>query len=254
MSMSKIALAIPLALGIACSTSGAQSRDGTTGSWQRTPSSAQASSQPADPGASSEQAADPGASHEDLSVQPTAGTDTSSGSSGTGSSDTQGSAGSSDSSAQGGQMGSGGSSETMGSEKEQGGSAQGSAGSSDQAQQGAGNMGAHAGDLAVSGKITKISKDEISIKPKSGKAKTLKLSDSTSVMVNGKDAKWSQLKKGQSVRASYENAGGEDTAIRVETGAKRHGRKHGASGGSGSSSPESSGGSSSDTGSQHEAH
>jgi hypothetical protein len=96
-------------------------------------------------------------------------------------------------------------------------------------------MGEHAAEH-VAGKIAKISKDEISIQPTGAKPMTLKLNEETTYSVSGKDAKWTQLKKGQSVRASYENVGGDDVAVRIESGAAHHGRKHhGTSGSSGAS-------------------
>jgi hypothetical protein len=225
MSMSKIALAIPLALGIACSHSGAQSRDHSTSNWTPSDGGGEAPAQA--------QASDTGGSHEELSVQPTAG---SSGSMGSGSSDSSGSSGSmgsSSGSSDSGGQGSGGSSETMGS-----GNAQGS---SDHAQQGATagaeGMGDHAADQHVAGKIAKISKDEISIQPSGASLMILKLNEDTTVSIGGKDAKWTQLKKGQVVRASYENVGGDDIAVRIESAAAHHARRHrGSSGSSGGGS------------------
>jgi hypothetical protein len=230
MSISKIAFAIPLSLGLACSTTG-QSYSG--GAW--TERIATDGSMPGDPpvqgaaGAPSSASVPPAApsgSQDGLVVQPAAGStpdgSTWAASDRAGSSGSSGSTGSSGS-GPGGAMGSGGSSETMGS----GSSDQGTAGSgsSDQAQQGAtagpGNTGAHEGDQHVMGKVSKVSDEEISIKPKSGQAKTLKINQDTTVSINGKDAKPSQLKQGQQVRASFENVSGDDVAVKIEVGKAR---------------------------------
>jgi hypothetical protein len=239
MSMSKIALAIPLSLGIACSTSGTQSRSDHTGAmWTDGHRDAATQAYTEGTGSSgSQDAATPqgsGASASDTGSSGASGSSGSMGSSGSSdSSSAAGSAGSAGSSDQGsgGAMGSGGSSETMGSSGA-GSADQGTAGSSDQAQQGAsagaGNTGAHEGDQHVMGKVSKVSKDEISIKSRSGAAKTLKINPDTAVSINGKDAKPTQLKQGQMVRASYENVGGDDVAVKIEVGkGMRHGRmKH----------------------------
>lgn len=273
MSISKIALAIPLALGIGCSTTGSQSSDHTGAMWtQRIPSDGSMAGDPPPRGAESivTPAASASSAQAGLSVQPTSGSpdgalaandpSTSSGSTGSsgspGSSDSPGgavspgSAGASDSTgpsgSSGGAMGSGGSSETMGTEH------QGSGGSADHAQQGSasgpGSTGAHEGDQMLNGKLSKVSKDEISITAKGGEAKTLKIKPETVVTINGKDAKPTQLKKGQSVRASYENVSGDDVAVKIEVGKMRQGKhsgmqKHhgGASGGAGGSDSSSGG-------------
>ncbi len=267
MSMSKIALAIPLSLGIACSTAGAQRSEHTGANWTAyEPSDGSMPSDRPARGTGADVSSQPPASGDaqsTLSVQPASdgtyvaagGTSDSSGSSGSmgssGSSDSSssgssGASGSSGSSDTGGSMGAGGSSETMGSGSPSGSSSQGASGSSDQAQQGAsagaGNVGAHEGDQHVMGKISKISSDEISIKPRSGEAKTLKINPDTTVSINGKDAKPSQLKQGQMVRASYENVSGDDVAVKIESGKMRHGqsghmmKRHGGSSGSSSGS------------------
>jgi hypothetical protein len=241
MSMTKIALAVPLALGIACSTSGSQSKDHTGAMWseqQHKDAATQAYLQGTGSSGSQDQSATPQGSGSPSSDTGSSGSMGSSGSSG--SSDSMGSSGSSSGSTQGGAMGSGGSSETMGSGSASGSSDQGTtgSGSSDQAQQGAtagaGNTGAHEGDQHVMGKVSKVSDEEISIKPKSGQAKTLKINQDTTVSINGKDAKPSQLKQGQQVRASFENVSGDDVAVKIEVGkAMRHGRmKHGGTSGS----------------------
>jgi hypothetical protein len=143
------------------------------------------------------------------------------------------STGSSTGDAQGGAMGSGGSSETMGSDKtDQAGSAGASAGGASSA---SGGMASHSDDKTVTGKLTKVSKSEVTITPKKGEPMTLKISDQTTVMVNGKDAKPSQLKQGQNVRASYQEQGTEEIAVKIESGSHMRQGHHGKAG-SGSSS------------------
>ncbi len=149
-----------------------------------------------------------------------------SGSTGSSPSDSSGSSGS-----PGGAMGSGGSAETMGSEhpspETAGGSTdQGSQGSSDQGSaMGSTEMG-HSDAEMVKGKLSKVSSQEISITPKGGQAKILKIAKETVVTLNGKDAKPSQLKPGQWVRVRYEDQGGDEVAVMIEASRARQG-KHG---------------------------
>lgn len=269
MSILKIAAALPLVVGIACSTSGAQSSDHTGAMWSERKASA--------PEASAQGTASSGA--QDASVVLTAAgssdgkSSSDSGSMGSGSSDSSGSMGSgsmgsgstgSGSGDSGGSMGSGGSAETMGSAPEQGGSA-GSTGSSDTGSSASGSsaMGAAGGpgeaahgDEWVHGKVSKVSKDEVTITPKKGETRTLKIGDQTVVTINGKTAKASQLKKGQQVRAAYSNENGEDVATKIMVGRARQARGHmkdmmkdmkGGSAGSSGSESGSSGGSGSES-------
>jgi hypothetical protein len=135
----------------------------------------------------------------------------------------------------------------MGSGSASGGSEQGTAGagSPDQAPQGSaagtGDTQAHSDDQLVRGKVSKVSKDEISITPRGGEAKTLKIKPETTVTINGKDAKPTQLKQGQMVRASFSSQGGDDVAVKIEVGKMRQGqsghmKRHGGASGSAGSS------------------
>lgn len=242
MSICKIALAIPLVLGIGCVTTGGHGVDTTGAMWTdgegglaeaRLPRDAATQAYMQATGAGKDQGS-PGAA-----VSP----DTSSGSSGS-----TGSTGSSHSSDAAGSSGSTGASDAQGSSGSAGSDspgATGSTGSSDQSPSGAqgsggamgsadqgstsgtGDVKGHADDQTVRGKLSKVSKEEVSITPKGGEAKTLKISPQTIVTINGKDAKPTQLKQGQQVRASYQSQDGDDVAVKIEVGKARQGKSSG---------------------------
>ena len=262
MSILKIASALPLVVGIACSTSGTQSKDHTgamsissaqraatpEASAQATPTSgSQEAAVVLAAGGSSEGSSSSGSSGSSGSSMGSSGSSGSGGAMGSGSSETPGGASGSSS---GGAMGAGGSSESMGSAPEKG-SSGGSAsdtGSSTSGSSAMGSSGEAHGDEWVHGKVSKVSKDQITITPKSGETRTLNISDQTEVTINGKTAKASQLKKGQAVRASYSNENGQDVATKIMVGRARQARGH-MKGTGGSSGTTGGGSSGSDTGS-----
>jgi hypothetical protein len=241
MSISKIALAIPLSLGIACSTTGGQSSEHTGAMWSEHHRDAATQAYMQGTGSSGS-----GGSHDPATPQGS-GASSDSGSQGSaGSMGSSGSsAGSSDSGSTSGSSSASGSSGTadspMGAIDPAPGSAKGSSdsagpgetqGHADHAEHGAAGAGdamAHSDDQLLRGKVSKVSKDEISITPKGGEAKTLKIKPETTVTINGKDAKPTQLKQGQMVRASYASQDGDDVAVKIEVGKARQG-KSGASG------------------------
>jgi hypothetical protein len=137
-------------------------------------------------------------------------------------------------------MGSG-SSQPMGTDQ----SSQGSSATGSSAGEDSGAAG-HASDKHVSGKVTKVSKDEVTITPKKGSPMTLQMNDQTSVKIDGKDAKPSQLKAGQWAKASFQEEGSQEVAVTIEAGHMKQGHhaKSGSSGHMGGST-----GSGSDTGS-----
>jgi hypothetical protein len=110
------------------------------------------------------------------------------------------------------------------------------------AETGAGAMGstggaAKKGTHHVAGKLSQVSSDSVTVTPKKGAAKTLKVTSDTKIMMNGKSAQPTDLKEGQQVRASWSSQGGEDIATMITAGkAGSHARKgsKGASGGTGS--------------------
>jgi hypothetical protein len=209
MSIRNLLVVIPFALGIACSHSSKSHAAASGGS---------------SPGAQASQSYGG-------TVVTTAGTSTGkdggtgsasggteSGSSSGGSQDTQGGPGMG-----GGQMGSGGSSETMGSDQ---GTASGSSGTMSGTAQ-------HSDDMMVAGKLTKVSKKEVTVTAKDGTATKLKIGDQTVVMMNGKEAKPSALKQGQPVHASYQEQGDDHVAVKIEVGKHKAQGHHGTSGSSG---------------------
>jgi hypothetical protein len=226
MSIRKLLLAVPFALGIACSHS---SKSQTAASGGGSPG-AQASS-------------GYGGTIVTTAGAPSTGSDQSgSGSSSSGGSASGSSAGSSEGAqdtqgggAMGGQMGSGGSSETMGTDK----SSQGEA---------AEGMSQHGGDKKVAGKLSKVSKSEVTVTAKDGTATKLKIADQTIVMMNGKEAKPAQLKQGQPVHASYQEQGDDHVAVKIEVGKHKAQGHHGTPGSSGHTQGSGSSGSGSDMG------
>jgi hypothetical protein len=85
--------------------------------------------------------------------------------------------------------------------------------------------------MTVTGKLSKVSKEELTITPKGGgDAMTLKLAKETVVVVDGKSSDPGKLKQGQSVRASYLEEGGEHTATKIEVKSKHAKRTSGGSG------------------------
>jgi hypothetical protein len=220
MSIRSLLVAVPFALGIACSHS-AKSHASSSGSGS---SGAQASAPYGDvvttAGTATEKAGT------GTSAEGSAGSSSSAGSqdsqSGTGSGSTMGGE------HKGSEMGSGGSSESMGSDKSaEGGSASAAAGAGE----------------TVAGKLTKVSKSEVTIAPKDGSPMTLKIGDQTVVTMNGKSAKPSQLKKGQSVHASYAEEGGAEIATKIDISSGKHHK--------GSSHPQGTGSGGSDMGGEH---
>jgi len=256
MSIRTIALAIPLVLGIACKTSSTQaSKDHTGAMWTE------------------RSASNVGASRQDTAaVQPASmqGTGSQGGSMGGSQPDTmqgaqgqgQGQGSAAPSGSDSGAMGSGGSSESMGSSQQgqagspdsgQGASGTSASGSSDAAGSGmagaagaagSSDLGGHSDDQTVTGTVSKFAKRSISIAAPGGEAKTLKIVPRTVVTMNGKTAKPSQIKPGQQVRASYNQQGNQDVAVTIDVsgaaaGSGQHktkGHHGGTSGASGSGS------------------
>jgi len=131
-------------------------------------------------------------------------------------------------------------------------SGSGDTGSSAGAAQGGMAQGSeeHPAGESVQGKVSKISSKAVSITPKGGTAKTLKIGDETTVTIDGKAAKPSQLKQGQMVHASYANHDGEDVAMKIEAKSakkKNHANHTGGAAGSTGSGSGSSGSSSTDS-------
>ena len=231
MSIRKIVFALPFALGIACSHS--QSRDHTGAMWTlRGSNSVENNTSDGGPGAATPDQAQvskqdaTGGQVTTTSAQDQGGTVVAAGSAsgGTEGSQTGTETGSSEPQ-QGNPMGSGGSSETMGTDKSAEPASMGS-------QADSGMMSGHGDDEMVTGKLSKVSADRITIAPKGGgEAKILKIVKETVVTMNGKTAKPSQLKQGQNVHASYSEQDGDEIAVKIDvTKSKKHSNhaQHGA--------------------------
>jgi hypothetical protein len=96
---------------------------------------------------------------------------------------------------------------------------------------GAGGMKGHADDRTVTGKLSKVSQDSVTIESGQGEKHELKLVGQTMIRMNGKDASRTQLQEGQEVRASFSEHGGQQVAVRIEAGAAEKGGAAGAPGG-----------------------
>ena len=258
MSIRKLMVALPFALGIACSHS-SSSKVHTGAMWTEQPGDVsdggpQASAETANAQSPDSQAAQVKTTSTTVVAQAGSGQDQGGAGSSPGSSmgspggsSSGSSMGSSEGSDKGSPMGSGGSSESMGTDQSAtGGSASGS-------DMGAGSA-AHEMDKHISGKLTKVSGEEITIAPKKGAPVTLQVSDQTTVTMNGKSSDHSQLKQGQSVKASYQEAGTQEVAVSIAVSSTKKQGHHAKSttgnhmqGGTGGSSGSGSSGSSSGT-------
>jgi hypothetical protein len=213
MSSRYAVLAIPLALGLACSHAKTQSSDHTGAMW--TESNDNTVGTPAGNAAAAQ-----GDQAQPVTVAATGSGEEQSGSSATGGS--QNPSGSSDMGSQG--SGSGGPATGPMGESQAGGSTGSSSGGSPEAQP-------HG--KSVSGKITAVSPEEVTIAPKSGHPVTLQISTDTKVMANGKSADVSKLKQGQWVKASYAQHDGSTVATKIDLGKSHHHAKAPSSGSSG---------------------
>jgi hypothetical protein len=104
---------------------------------------------------------------------------------------------------------------------EGGGKTAGEAGGGAAASGGAGGAAGatgHAGDKTVTGKLSKISDDSVTIESGKGQRHELKIVGQTMIRMDGKDASRSQLKEGQEVRASFAEHGGQQVAVRIDAG------------------------------------
>ncbi len=74
-----------------------------------------------------------------------------------------------------------------------------------------------AGQRLATGQVVSASKDELVLRQGGGQPDLrLKVADDTAVMMDGKQASISELKEGAQVRASYQEQGGAQQAIRIE--------------------------------------
>jgi colicin import membrane protein len=89
---------------------------------------------------------------------------------------------------------------------------------------------AHADDEVVSGRIARVSRRMLVIDSETGDQKTLFLAPETAIQIDGQDAQRSELQQGQDVRASFNEVDGRPIAVKVRVG-------QGAASGSSSSAP-----------------
>ncbi len=78
-------------------------------------------------------------------------------------------------------------------------------------------MKAHAEDMVVSGRVTRMSSYSVSIQPIMGEERTLEIVPQTVVRVDGRDATPLELKEGQEIRASFNQMDGRDVAVKIES-------------------------------------
>jgi hypothetical protein len=76
----------------------------------------------------------------------------------------------------------------------------------------------HAEDQIVSGTISEVSAQSVSIQSTLGETKRLDIEPETSVMVDGLDASHAQLQEGQPVRASFSEVEGRQIAVEIRAG------------------------------------
>jgi hypothetical protein len=76
----------------------------------------------------------------------------------------------------------------------------------------------HAEDQVVSGTISSVSGDSLSIRSAVGETKQLQIAPETAVKVDGRDASHASLQEGQPVRASFSEVEGREVAVEIRAG------------------------------------
>ncbi len=77
---------------------------------------------------------------------------------------------------------------------------------------------AHASDDIVTGVISDVSGDAVSIESDRGETRTLSIVPQTTIRVDGHDASADDLAEGQPVRASFNEVEGEEVAVEIRAG------------------------------------
>jgi hypothetical protein len=93
---------------------------------------------------------------------------------------------------------------------------------------------AHADDQVVSGRIARVSRRMLVIDSETGDQKTLFLAPETAILIDGQDAQRSELQQGQDVRASFNEVDGRPIAVKVRVGTASGSSSSSSSTGSGS--------------------
>ncbi len=81
-----------------------------------------------------------------------------------------------------------------------------------------GDVRAHAGDRVVTGTVSNVNPDFLTITTSSGDQTTLVVDPRTTVLLDGREAHLRDLQEGQPVRASFHDFGGEPTAVEIRAG------------------------------------
>lgn len=76
----------------------------------------------------------------------------------------------------------------------------------------------HSEDQIVSGTISSVSGDSLSIQSDRGETKQLHIAPETAVKVDGQDASHASLQEGQPVRASFSELEGREVAVEIRAG------------------------------------
>lgn len=76
----------------------------------------------------------------------------------------------------------------------------------------------HADDQLVSGKLSRVTRRTVVIDADTGDQRTLYLAPETSFVIDGQDARRTDLQQGQDVRASFSNVEGRDIAVEIHVG------------------------------------
>jgi hypothetical protein len=80
------------------------------------------------------------------------------------------------------------------------------------------DLKAHSDDQIVRGQIVEATPDALTIRASDGSSKTLLLVPQTTVQIDGRDARASDLREGLPVRASFSTSGRERVAVQVIAG------------------------------------
>lgn len=78
-----------------------------------------------------------------------------------------------------------------------------------------GGLKGHPSDETLSGRINQASSDQLVVETNEGRQETLHLAEQTAVMIDGQEARASDLQPGSSVRASYNRIDGKNMAIKI---------------------------------------
>ncbi len=92
------------------------------------------------------------------------------------------------------------------------------------AAEGQGALEGHAADQVLSGKLTQVTGQSLSIRPDQGEERTLQIAPRTIVTVDGEEATLLDLQEGQDVRASFSTVDGRDVAVRIDSSAASEGK------------------------------